>query len=176
MASKELTYPKSDYYVGIDPGFSGGIVSMNAKGEIDSYHEMPVFKHKEQTEVNAHKLAFILTRYVTNYSGILVGVEWNSPRAFQNAASQWKFALQHGEIQAILDEHEANWVRIPPQLWKGRLGLPGKVDDPKSEAATAYFLKHYPDYGKLIRKPRGGLHDGILDAALIAHFLRIHAQ
>jgi hypothetical protein len=172
MTLKPLNFPKADYYMGCDPGYGGAYVVQRKDGEFIESWPMPIVKHQGQTELNAHKIAFDFIRILKEYNP-LIGVEWNSPRAFQNAGSQWKFALQHGILQAMLDEHQANWVRVAPQLWKGRLGLPGKVDDPHSHAAYAFFVKQY---GALpfLKKPRGGLHDGVLDAALIAHFLRVN--
>ena len=169
---------KPSHYVAIDPGHSGGIVMLSASGETCQAWPMPTVKDKTVTEVDKTALFDVLNR-LSKLPAVSAGVEWPAawPGTFGNVARD---ATAFGKGLGVLDT--MMWFvfnghkRISPVAWKQRLGLPGKTDDPKSVQGHALWNASYPKHKGLVLGPRGGLQDGILDAALICHYLRLGGE
>lgn len=162
------------HYVGVDPGFSGGIVSMNAKGTSMKVWDMPVTKVEKarRREFDMDGL-YTIFDYVAGLKKPVVAIEWPTTRPGEGAERCERFGRGKGILHAFAYLLDLKYVMIPPNLWKGRLGLPGKTDANANRIAAGLFDAYYPGHSKLIRGPRGGIKDGRCDAALIAHFLRM---
>jgi hypothetical protein len=170
----ELPTTNHAHYAGIDPGFSGAIGVMNADGSYVQVWDMPVTTGSKdrQREIDLARLRDIL-RGLRALPDCVVGLEWPTTRPGEGAERSERFGRQKGYLEAMLYCVGLDYYKLAPNLWKGRLGLPGKSDPEAKRLADTEFHTYYSEYGDLVRGPRGGLRDGRCDALLIAHFLRI---
>lgn len=169
--------PTRDYkgYCGIDPGNDGAIGLMDAAGTSLYAWDMPTVKVETGREYDLVQLKNILRHIQLLHLDVCIGIEWpvSFPGAFHNVARDAEnFGRGKGYLEAFAFLLGFDYFRIAPTLWKGRLGLDGKTVEGANTRAAALFDTFYPGHGGLIRGKRGGLHDGPLDALLMAHLLR----
>jgi hypothetical protein len=154
-------------FIGIDPGRQGGIALMS--GDEIRVWPMP----EEQCRgIDLRALMSILFGQIPAGKA-KIGLEWNTARPGEVPDFAMRFGIQSGELRALCFARWGECDLIFPQVWKLKLGLRGKVDDPHSRDGERYFLEHYPQWPHLIYESRGGLLDGILDALLICHYLKM---
>lgn len=169
----ELPVNEHVFYAGIDPGFSGAIGLMNAKGSSVSVWDMPITSTEKdrQREIDLDGLNDVF-KHLRYLHDCVVGIEWPTTRPGEGAERAERFGRGKGLLQAFAYLKGLEFYLIAPNLWKGRLGLPGKTDKKANKLAAKLFNTYYPEHASLIRGPRGGIKDGRCDALLIAHFLR----
>lgn len=168
----ELPIRDHKHYAGIDPGFKGGICLMDAGGERLKFWPMPVrgtAGKRQEIDLDGLNGAFKHLRLMPDTA---VGIEWPSTRPGEGAERSERFGRGKGYLEAFAYLKGLDYYLIVPSLWKGRLGLPGKSDPEAVKAAAGVFDLYYPRYAGDVRGPRGGIKDGLVEAALIAHFLR----
>lgn len=163
-----------NFYVGIDPGFSGAIAMMNALGTSVRVWDMPVRNTGEADRTREIDLPGLkaIFRQFAGFPRVAVGIEWPTTRPDEGAERSERFGRQKGYLEAFAYLHRLDTFKIAPNLWKGRLGLDGKDIIGSNERAAKFFATFYPERSALIRGPRGGVLDGPMDALLICHFLR----
>jgi hypothetical protein len=159
----------TDLFAAIDPGFSGALCALSVDGSYARVWHMPV-KHQNFRSLDLPALKLIGDELVM-LPIVKVGLENPTTRPGEGAERCFRFGRGIGNLEMLLEMASIPYLLIAPNLWKGRLGIPGKELDPMSIEAKRYFLSHYPQHEHLILGPRGGLLDGVLDAFLIAHFL-----
>ena len=161
------------HYVGIDPGFSGALALMSAEGTSVEVWDMPLLPYSKdrQRELDIGGLVEIYRKFIL-LPDTGIGIEWPSTRPGEGAERSERFGRQKGILEALTYCSGLAYTHVPPNLWKGRLGLPGKTDPDAVHLSAEMFIGYYPEYGHLIVGPRGGLKDGRIDALLVAHFLR----
>lgn len=158
------------HFCGIDPGHHGAIAVLNANGSWAKVWSMP-WKDSEYDLVGLRTIF----RYLKLLPGTVIGIEWPVawPGSFANVVRD---AENFGRGKAYLESFAFllgfEYRKISPQLWKGRLGLPGKTSPGANEVAAAKVASLMPRHVPLIRGPRGGLLDGPMDALLIAEACR----
>lgn len=160
------------YFTGIDPGFSGAIVTIGLDGSIQNMHDLPVINEGKEREFNLEELDKYIYELST-FTDLSVGLEHPTTRPGEGAERSRRFGYGQGLLEALLFVRHISYARIAPNLWKGRLGLPGKEHTGAVKQSADVCDWYYPDATDLIRGPRGGLLDGRIDALLIAHFLRL---
>lgn len=165
-----------DWYVGIDPGFTGGIAIMDQTGEQVGVSAMPTTDpgKDRQREMDLTGLQALMEWIKAHRETVVVGLEWPTTRPGEGAERSERFGRGKGYLEAFLFLHDLRYYKLAPNLWKGRLGLPGKDQPGAITQSVKVFETYYPAYAKLIRGPRDGVLTGPLDALLIAHFLRTH--
>ena len=167
-----------DWYIGIDPGFKGGIVLLSEDGRDLTSWSMPVLEKPHELDLQELDVIadYLYLRMNGKYT-LCAGMENSTTRPGEGAERSARFGRQLGVLDAWLRwQVKVDSFRIAPKLWKGRLGLPGK-DHPNANATcAAVWDKLYPQHTGFYRGPKGGIYDGLLDAALIAHFLRVSAS
>lgn len=168
--------PAGDYkfYAGIDPGQTGGIGIMNAAGTTVRAWDMPLTKADKdrQKEIDLDAL-YSIYREFKRRPKLALGIEWPTTRPGEGAERSERFGRGKGYLHAFAHLLGLDYYLIAPNLWKGRLGLPGKSDTDAVRKTAELLERYYPDQcGDLIRGPRGGLKGGRIDALAIAHFLR----
>jgi len=161
------------YYAGIDPGFSGGFALMSSTGMTCHAWPMPVVEkdYDSQREIDLNGLRAVLEQ-IRRFPNVCIGLEWPTTRPGEGAERCERFGRQKGYLEAFCFLKGMSYYKIAPNLWKGRLGLDGKTVVGANERAAKLFEMYYPGHTALIRGPKGGIKDGIMDALLIAHFLR----
>jgi len=156
-----------NFYVGIDPGGKGAFGLMNAAGTVVQSSTMPP----------ADDLAGLaaIFKHLVRLPKVAVCIEWPTafPGSFANNPRDADVFGQHkARLETMAFCHGLDYFKVPPTLWKSRLGLDGKQWEGANARALALYDTYYPEFPTLCRGPRGGLLDGPLDALLIAHLAR----
>jgi hypothetical protein len=158
-------------FMGIDPGREGafGVLSTN-DGELwePDVWDMSPTTNRGIDLIWANDL---LSRFMT--SGVLVILESNTARPGEVPDYAMRFGWQTGNLEALLYAKGFETRLVPPNLWTGRLGLPGKTHHGSIEQRAAMWDELYPEHKEMVRGPKGGLKDGRLDALLMAEWLRM---
>lgn len=158
------------HFAGIDPGHFGAVAVLSQSGSWAKMWKMP-WKDGEY-DLDGLKKIFL---YLKLLPDCVVGIEWPVafPDSFANVARDAEnFGRGKGYLEAFAFLMGLEYRRISPQLWKGRLGIPGKTHAGANERAAEKLVSLLPQHASMIRGPRGGLLDGPLDALLIAEACR----
>jgi hypothetical protein len=163
------------HFTGIDPGFQGGVCVMDRDGAAIRCWAMPT--HTPNTDIVEVDLAALwaIFRTLRRLPGNRVGIEWPQTRPGEGAERSERFGRGKGYLEAFAHAAGLDYQRVAPNKWKGRLGLPGKTDPEAVKRAYDMLCLHYPNASDLVTGPRGGIRDGLVDAAMIAHFLRVQS-
>lgn len=164
------------FFFGIDPGFTGAIGCIDAFGEAIWVDDLPVTGKGKQREFDLIALNALIYHKMACVRGeCVVGLENPTTRPGEGAERCKRFGRGIGNLEMGLTSHLVPFTLIAPNLWKGRLGLPGKSDPNANPAGAQLLVSHYPSTEHLVYGPRGGIKDGRLDALLIAHWIRTEA-
>jgi hypothetical protein len=152
---------------GIDVGHKGGLAIFNTDtGEIRLW-EMPP---EQNRGTNLEELWQILQSWP---SDTIVGLEYNTCRPGEVPDFAMRFGIQTGELRAALFSFKFETMLVFPQVWMGKLGLWGKQNDPHLQYRMALIREKYPHAEPLLVGPRGGIKDGLVEALLIAEWVRL---
>lgn len=157
-------------YIGIDNGISGAIVAIGACGSwIDSIR-MPSRRHRSRNEVDIREVHWWLSRVTGgNLSNASYIIE--EPNNARNASTAYSMAASFHSLRGFFETKMLNWHRVTPQAWQ-RVML-GRVPKGLTKGyALATAIDLWPDEAFLATKRSTTPHDGIVDAALIAEYLR----
>lgn len=157
-------------YIGIDPGADGGIACLHENGDL-SLHTMP----KIGKEVDLNALYLLLKKYEDGFFGL------ENIRPFPGMASSamgkmmWIKGVKHGIIVSLMVPHEL----VEAKTWQGVVekGIPllkksnGKRDTKGMALLAAKRL--FPTETFLATPRSSKPHDGLVDAALIAYYLKM---
>jgi hypothetical protein len=152
--------------IGIDNGLQGGIAVVDAKG-IACVWKMPL----EPCGKRVNTLA--LSRIMWNCPpGSIVALEL-LPDHMDSAQVMRSFAMNYGILYAVAKLSGLRVAEVPCGTrldgWQRRL-LGGQPKGGNKKAAAALVRKLWPDYQFPTKRPKGkALHDGIVDAVLIAY-------
>lgn len=150
--------------LGIDPGLDGGLAWLAAdSGRVRSLLSVPSVGSGRKRELNRDGLVFQLRMW--DWCTSFAVVEHNSTRPGNAANSVWKFARLTGQIEGQLDALGIPIVQAVPSVWKPLMGV---TADKRSSCGMA--AKLWPAYRSSFYGPRGGLVDGVAEAALLAMF------
>lgn len=159
------------FYGGIDPGFTGAIALMNQAGTDVRVWDMPISGTGREREIDLPGLRQVF-KHLRRMPDCAVGLEWPTTRPGEGAERSERFGRGKGYLEAFAFLMGLDCYKLAPNLWKRRLGVPGKSDKEANKIGARLFEDYYPEHATLIRGPRGGIKSGCLDALLIAHFLR----
>ena len=152
--------------IGIDNGIRGGIAVLDENG-IGRVWKMPMEPCGKR--VYAWAIAHILN---TAPGNSIVALEL-LPDHMDSAATMRSFAMNYGIIYAAAELSGLRVVEVPCgnrlDGWQRRL-LGRQTKGGNKTAAEALARKLWPDYPFPTLRPKGkALHDGIVDACLIAY-------
>lgn len=156
--------------IGIDPGRSGAIALIRSNGRDLTVQCWNMPSHDGNRGIDIRAMLAIMDELDPK---ALVGLEYNSGRPGETPDFAYRFGLQTGQLEGLFRARGFEVKCISPNLWTGKLGLPGKQHPGAIEQRAAMWDRLYPAYAGLIRGPKGGIHDGPLDALLISHWLRL---
>lgn len=161
-------------FIGIDPGFSGGIVRIG----IDERNQpfimdkmpMPLVSASGKKLIDLHLVYMVLKKWVEQYSSItefIIEEVGSMPK--QGIASAFRFGYFAGALEGIVATMVAPVTFVRPQAWM-------KVvfkDIPKSsEVPSRIFCQRRYPYESFLASGRSKIaHDGMTDACAIAHYL-----
>lgn len=161
-------------YIGIDPGFSGGIVRIgidnNNQASIMDKMVMPLVSASGKKLIDLYWLYTTLKGWVAAYPAItefIIEEVGSMPK--QGLSSTFRFGYFAGAIEGIVSTFTVPTTFVRPQAWM-------KVcfkDIPKtSEVPSRVFCQRRYPYESFLATGRSRVaHDGITDACAIAHYL-----
>ena len=156
--------------LGVVPGLSGAIASYN--GYELKLLSMPTVKAKGRgRDVLWDKLADDFLGLTVDYVAKCY-IEQVSTRPGEGRSSAFKFGYTAGGVRGMMAHAAIPVVMVTPQKWKKFFGL---TSDKKEACAHAAAM--FPENKKEFYGPKGGLRDGLAEAALIAlygYHLEIH--
>lgn len=141
------------YYVGIDPGKKG------AFAVIDEYGALITVEKK----VTAHDLTQLMRTFRPRH----VFVEKAQAMPKQGVASTFSYGQGFGELLGVLTATNIAFTLIRPTTWTKLMHQGTAGAETKKRSAEA-FGRLFPAAVEKTRLKSGRLHDGIVDAALIA--------
>jgi hypothetical protein len=160
---------KPDIIIGIDNGISGSLVAISAHhGLVIDKILMPTRPSGKSRECNGAEIVEWLHGF--SFNRIAVALETPSKHSPGTLAlcSMWDC---YGAIRGILESCGIKHVRIAPRTWQAE--MLGKVPKGETKAyarAKAREIWHDEDWLATPRSKKA--HEGFIDAALIAEYLR----
>ena len=146
------------YFVGIDPGITGGICVLSRAGALVVLER---FNGSTPTDVMRNIFGGL------GYTEIFVALESVHARPGQGVCSMFTFGVGYGRIQGFLDAHLVDYKLYPPQAWQRFLPQAATPKDRvRAWAVRKFELKDFIFEG--CRVP----HQGCMDAAGIAEYHR----
>jgi hypothetical protein len=157
---------KGRIYIGIDNGIHGGIATLDENG-IGRVWKMPLEPCGKR--VDGYRIAQILSLFLPDS---VVALEL-LPDHMDSAQTMRSFAMNYGILYNAAKLSGLRVVEVPCgnrlDGWQRRL-LGRQTKGGNKKAAAALARKLWPDYPFPTARPKGkALHDGIVDAVLIAH-------
>lgn len=161
-------------YIGIDPGFSGGIVRIgitdNNQVAILDKLPMPLLSASGKKLLDLHGIYRIFADWIdTNPANTEFIIEEVGSMPRQGLSSTFRFGYYAGALEGIISTFTVPITFVRPQAWM-------KVcfqDIPKtSEVPSRIFCQRRYPYESFLATGRSKIaHDGMTDACAIAHYL-----
>lgn len=161
------------HFVGIDPGFTGALATLNYMGEHIEVYDLPTTGDGKAREFDLDGLMELIRNRVVALPKPSVVLEWPTTRPGEGAERSERFGRGKGYLHALLHFLRLDYSLVAPNTWKSRLGLPGKTVDGALDQCAAAVDRYYPKAANMIRGPRGGLLSGRIDAIMLAHYARL---
>jgi len=154
------------YFIGIDPGKSGGIALIDSNNASNVYVTPMIFDGKL---IDFRKMArWIKTYALYKEYGVLAGIEKVHAMPGQGTASMFSFGTSFGGMLGVLGALEIPTIMVPPQRWKKYV----LADTDKSkQAAITFCTMRYPKVNLYATERSKKPHIGICDALCIAHYI-----
>jgi crossover junction endodeoxyribonuclease RuvC len=153
--------------IGIDPGLSGAIVSIDTVNPLENIvHDIPTFtvtvKDGQRRKIDIHKLQQILKNEKADH----VYLENVHAMPKQGVASMFSMGVNLGVIEASIVAAGLPYTTVPAMVWKKVMQCPKDKDAARRRASQLLpAMAHNWDLKK---------HDGRAEAAIIALYgLRI---
>ena len=150
--------------IGIDPGQTGAIASLNKYGQVVELEDMPVMAriHGKGQQVDASRLASILLSMKDGNSAT-VHLEQVSAMPGQGVSATFHFGESVGIVLGVCGALGLPVRMVTPQRWKKKAGLIKKDKD----AARTLAIQSHPDMVDMLKRKKDC---GRADAILIAEF------
>jgi crossover junction endodeoxyribonuclease RuvC len=150
----------SEVILGIDPGFSGALASVNLNGTLIEVWDMPIIEtaHKggKRREIDGYTVVDILS--VVQPKEVVIEKVNAMPK--QGVTSTFRLGEGFGILQGVCAGMGVPLTLIQPQGWKKSFGL-GAIKDQSRQMAS----RTWPSMSKRFSLKK---HDGRAEAALIA--------
>ncbi len=167
------------WYVGVDVGFTGGLVILDKEGRI--YHKM-IMPVREDRTIDSLKLKEIWYEYQnednwklseTPAEDAVVACEKVWGFKGQGISSTFNFGRNTGQTIGALELiFEQQVLEFSPQTWqRDLLNLSGTEKDPK-KAAREYVESTFNGENFLATKRSKKPHQGMVDACCIASYIK----
>lgn len=150
------------YYIGIDPGKSGGIAVIDSTS---IYVTPMIFDGKM---IDFGKMAqWIKIHSMLKEYGVLAVIEKVGAMPKQGVVSMFNFGVSTGGMLGVLGALEIPTMQVTPQTWK-KFTLANT--DKSKEAAITFCTMRYPHVNLYATEKSKKPHSGICDALCIAHY------
>ncbi len=155
--------------IGIDNGISGAIAAIAGNGQLFEWHPMPIQRARKGNEIDVVALAAIIDRLTDCTMAPEVVVE--EPGGSKSAKAAVSMAASFHAIRALLDLRKMRWHRVTPQEWQREM-LPGSKSGETKARALELARRLWPREKWLATERCRTPHDGAIDAAIMAEWLR----
>lgn len=142
------------FFIGIDPGKSGGIAY------IDTKNNLCVTKRYSETDL-------LIACDMAKNKDVICCLEKVGAMPGQGVVSMFNFGQNFGYIKGVLAANSISYQEITPQKWKREFGLTS--DKSKS---VEVCQKLFPDINLLATPKCKKPHDGMAEALLMAEYAR----
>ena len=148
---------------GIDPGLDGAVASWD--GESLTLMEIPATAAASGKGRELHWLRLFsgLELLFDDVDHFYIEKVW--PLKNQSSNAGFKQGIVAGGIRGLVTSFKIPVTPVPPNTWKKAVGASA---DKKQCVARACEI--FPRYADLFYGPKGGIKDGLAEAALIAFF------
>ena len=172
MAVKSQIRPleaEGRYWVGIDPGNTGGLAVVDEYGDVMGWTRMPILKVGKKTEIDIKKLKDFLPYPIIGETHKIKVVIEEVTSFGMGRTSAFTFGKNVGVLLGVVGTLGFPILRPRPQQWQKVMldGLP-KGEDIKS-SSTAMARRLYPQMDDLLSVKAN---QGIADAVLMAEWAR----
>jgi len=147
-------------YIGVDPGFSGGLAVLNAEGIIEVI-DMPIIK-TQKIEIDGSGIVSFLEKH----SPCLVGIEKCQSMPGQGISSTGRYMAGYGRLRGICEGMRIPYTLIHPRTWK-RVMMPDMTKDKGQSIIRVKQL--FPGIADRFTRKKD---HGICDSILIAEYCR----
>jgi crossover junction endodeoxyribonuclease RuvC len=155
-----------EYFIGIDPGKTGGI-GIITPDKIEAI-ETPINAKKEIdiSYINTYLALEVILRAKTN-TRIFCCIEKSTAMPKQGVVSMFKYGVTYGKLIAILEILQIPYEEVLPRKWKKDFSLDS---DKRKSIITAQKL--FPAMRGQFTTERGRIKDGAAEALLLAEYAR----
>lgn len=169
-------------YCGVDPGKSGGLAFLYETGQLD-LHKIPLVAE----EISIVDLQMIFDVYVEDGT-IVCAVEDVHSIFSVSAKANFQFGRSLGIIEGIVACKGIQWLKVAPKEWQKTAwqGIPvvrkpsdkpGKDGPVDTKAMSLHASKRlFPNESFIPTARSKKPHDGLIDAALIAYYLKVSGR
>lgn len=152
------------YYVGIDPGLSGGITILNKEQHIIKKYVMPVIKNKK-TEYDIQSIVDIF-KNLKLQEELRVFLEKAHVRPISGKRACFMNGFGFGLFQGILEGLKISYELITPQKWMKEL----EIVSTEQKGSIKWCHRKYPNEQWTKSEHSKNPHDGLTDSACIAFY------
>jgi crossover junction endodeoxyribonuclease RuvC len=153
--------------IGIDPGLTGGIVALDSET-----NQLELFKIPRlgKNDLNGPVLLEILKKY--QHAQHILAIEDVHSIFGSSAAANFTFGKVAGMLEGVVVGAELSFTKVQPKAWQkvAWLGVPPLFKNAKKDTKAMSYMaatRLFPKQKFLKTK------DGIIDAALIAFYLKV---
>jgi crossover junction endodeoxyribonuclease RuvC len=158
---------KADLYIGIDPGASGAIAVVDAKGVFIECWDMPTVVTIINGRPKRRTMPEMLHAELKQYTGRCKAVvERVGPMPKQGVTSMFAFGEAFGLIRGVLIGMNIPCELVSPYVWRKSLRVPEGKDGSRARAAQMW-----PGAAKEFARKKD---NGRAEASLIAEWGRLH--
>ncbi len=151
------------YYIGIDPGLSGGIVIIDENQELVDKHIMPVIKIKK-SEYNIRRIKEILDTYSIDPSKTFIVIEKAHVRPISGKRACFMNGFGFGMLQGLIEGMSFSYEIVTPQRWMKELEIPKQ----EGKGSILWCQRKYPKERWQPTERSIKPHDGLTDSCCMA--------
>lgn len=153
------------FFVGIDPGITGGIVVINEDGTLDHSTRTPIIKDGSKRHFDLPGMVEV----IDDIDGdMVVGIEKVGTLPRDGRVGAFNFGRGYGIWLGILAALRVPYSEIPPQRWQAKM-LTGLPRGPQTKTSAVQRSKSlFPNIPIRVKADWG-----MADAALIAAYQRL---
>lgn len=153
------------FFVGVDPGLSGGLAIIQDESYLVECCPIPVCAHEIDADTLLNKLRMYDTRRM------IACIEKVHSFPGQGAKSTFTFAQSYGTVIGVIATLCAYWL-VPPKTWQKQMleGTAAHLDTKERSALAAKRL--WPGEPFTATEQCRKIHSGMTDATLIAEYAR----
>jgi len=155
------------YYIGIDPGFDGGVTVMDDEFNIIKKDIAPTILGTKKKMYNVQGMVDLLLKYEPE----MVVLEKVHAMPGQGSTSMFRFGHGLGLWEGIINALRYPYALVTPQQWMKTV-LVGLPKGDKKQAAQLFCQRRWPEEDWRKNQRCRILHSGLTDSACMAYYAK----